>query len=126
MTTVPALRSDRVRTGVPTYVLVCAALAPVMVLTGWAFLAVIPVGAMTVVSWTDRRVRPLRWWTSLTAMLFAVPFTQYLLRAGVEDSMSKMLHPAMGLAIAAASMVVLLKIARSRWGGAALSQGERS
>lgn len=114
MTTVPALQPSRTWTGVPTYVLVSAALTPVMVLTGWAFLAVIPVGAMTVASWIDRRVRPLCWWTSLTALLFAIPFTQYLLRAGVEDSMSKMLHPAMGLAIAAASLVVVLKIVRSR------------
>ena len=121
MTTIPAPRPGRARTGVPTYVLVSAALTPVMVLTGWAFLAVIPVGAMTVASWADGRVRPLRWWTGLTAALFAVPFTQYLLRAGVEESMSKMLHPAMGVAIAATSAVVLLKILRSRWSGADVS-----
>ena len=61
MTTIPAPHPGRARAVVPTYVLVSAALTPVMVLTGWAFLAAIPVGAMTVASWTDRRVRPLRW-----------------------------------------------------------------
>ena len=114
MTTIPAPRPGRARTAVPTYVLASAALAPVMVLTGWAVLAVVPVAAMTVASWTDERVRLLRWWIGLTAVLFAVPFTQYLLRADVEESMSKMLHPAMGAAIAAASLIVLAKILRDR------------
>jgi hypothetical protein len=49
-------------------------------------------------------------------VLYAIPFVQYLMRTDAEASMSSMLHPAMGMAIAAAAAVVVVKIFRSHRG----------
>jgi preprotein translocase subunit Sec61beta len=100
----------------PRYVTYSAIAVPVMVLTGWAFFASIPVALMTWGAWTDRRIRALRWWAGLTAVLYAIPFVQYLVRADAELSMSDMLHPLMGAAIAVPAVVVILKIFRSHRG----------
>lgn len=89
---------------------------PVMVLTGWAFFASIPVALMTWGAWTDRRIRALRWWAGLVAGLYAIPFVQYLTRVDTDLSMSDMLHPLMGAAIAVPAVVVILKIFRSHRG----------
>src|SRR5688572_8790712 len=98
------------------YVTYSAIVAPVLVLTGWALVAAVPVVLMTWGTWTDKRVRALRWWSGLTALLYAIPFVQYLLRTDPEASMSSMLHPAMGIAIALSAAVVVLKIVRSHRG----------
>jgi len=113
---VTAPRHDRSRRIAPRYVTWSAIAVPVLVLTGWAFIAVIPIALMTWGSWTDRRIRALRWWSGLTALLYAIPFGQYLLRTDAEASMSSMLHPAMGIAIALSAAVVALKILRSHRG----------
>jgi hypothetical protein len=103
-------RLDKSQKIAPRYVTWSAMVAPVLVLTGWAFIAAVPIALMTWGTWTDKRVRALRWWSGLTALLYAIPFVQYLLRTDPEASMSSMLHPAMGIAIALAAVVVLLKI----------------
>ncbi|CAN7213976.1 hypothetical protein LJR016_000623 [Devosia sp. LjRoot16] len=100
----------------PRYVTWSAIVAPVLVLTGWAFIAAVPIALLLWGTWSDRRVRALRWWSGLTALLYAIPFVQYLLRTDPEASMSSMLHPAMGLAIALAAAVVALKIFKSHRG----------
>lgn len=97
----------------PRYVTISAVAAPIMVLTGWAFFASIPVALMTWGTFTDKRIKALRWWSGLTAALYLIPFVQYLMRTDPEASMSSMLHPAMGIAIAAAAAVVVLKIFKS-------------
>ena len=111
-----APRKDRSLKIAPRYVTYSAIVAPVLVLTGWAFLAAVPVALMTWGTWTDWRVRALRWWSGLTALLYAIPFVQYLTRTDPEASMSSMLHPAMGIAIALSAAVVVFKIFRSHRG----------
>ncbi|GLQ55966.1 hypothetical protein [Devosia nitrariae] len=100
----------------PRYVTYSAIAVPVMVLTGWAFFASIPVALMTWGAWRDSRIRALRWWAGLTAGLYAIPFVQYVTRADMDLSMSDMLHPLMGAAIAVPAGVVILKIFRSHRG----------
>lgn len=100
----------------PRYMVISAWVAPIMVLTGWAFLASVPIALLTWASWKDARVRALRWWVSATAVLYAIPFAQYLTRADSELSMSDMLHPLMGAAIALPAIVVIAKIIRSHRG----------
>lgn len=95
----------------PVYVVLSAWLTPVMVLGGWAFLAVVPVALVAFGTWTNRRVRPLRWWAAVLAGLYAIPFVQYLTQDSVP-SMSKMLHPAMGGAIAVPAAVIIVKLWR--------------
>lgn len=111
-----ARRQDKSHKIAPRYVTWSAIVAPVLVLTGWAFIAAVPIALMLWGTWTDRRVRALRWWSGLTALLYAIPFMQYLLRTDPEASMSSMLHPAMGIAIALAAAVVALKIFKSHRG----------
>jgi hypothetical protein len=111
-----APRKDRSQKIAPRYVTYSAIVAPVLVLTGWAFLAAVSVALMTWGTWTDKRIRALRWWSGLTALLYAIPFVQYLLRTDPEASMSSMLHPAMGIAIALSAAVVVLKILKSHRG----------
>jgi len=107
---------DRSARKAPGHVVTSAWAIPVMVLTGWAFFASIPVAALTVATWRDARVRALRWWASLTAALYAIPFTGYLMRTDAEASMSDLLHPGMGLAIAASAAVVIVKLFKSHRG----------
>ena len=78
--TFTARRQDKSQKIAPRYVTWSAIAAPVLVLTGWALIAAVPVALMTWGSWTDRRVRALRWWSGLTALLYAIPLVQYLLR----------------------------------------------
>jgi hypothetical protein len=111
-----APRQDKSQKIAPRYVTWSAIIAPVLVLTGWAFIAAIPIALLTWGTWTDKRVRALRWWSGLTALLYAIPFVQYLTRSDAEASMSSMLHPAMGIAIALSAAVVVLKILKSHRG----------
>jgi len=109
-------RQDKAQKIAPRYVTWSAIVAPVLVLTGWAFMAAVPIALMTWGTWTDKRVRALRWWGGLTALLYAIPLVQYLTRTDPAASMSSMLHPAIGIAIALSAAVVVLKIARSHRG----------
>tara|TARA_R110002020_G_scaffold314996_1_gene530202 strand:- start:5923 stop:6279 length:357 start_codon:yes stop_codon:yes gene_type:complete len=109
----PARKTHRIA---PRYVTYSAVAAPIMVLTGWALFAAVPIALMAWGSWTDTQVRALRWWTSLTAGLYAIALLQYLTRADAEASMSALLHPALGVAIAAAAGIVAIKIFRSHRG----------
>lgn len=111
-----APRRDKSRKLAPHYVTWSAIIAPMLVLTGWAFVAAVPIVLLTWGTWTDKRVRALRWWSGLTALLYAIPFVQYLARTDPEASMSSMLHPAMGVAIALSAAVVVLKIFKSHRG----------
>jgi hypothetical protein len=72
---------DRSQKLAPRYVTWSAIVAPVLVLTGWALIAAVPIALLLWGAWTDRRVRALRWWSALTALLYAIPFVQYLLRS---------------------------------------------
>jgi hypothetical protein len=109
-------RQNKSRKLAPRYVTWSAIVAPVLVLTGWALIAAVPIALMTWGTWTDKRVRALRWWSGLTAVLYTIPFVQYLLRSDPEASMSSMLHPAIGIAIALPAAVVVLKILKSHNG----------
>lgn len=100
----------------PGYVTAAAALTALMVPTGWAFFAAVPVVALTLATWADDRIHALRWWGSLTAILYAVPFVQYLLRDDRMASMSDLLNPWMAGAITLSALVVLLKIVKSHMG----------
>lgn len=106
----------KARKRAPSYVTYSAWAAPIMVLSGWALFAAVPVSLLVWGSWADTRVRALRWWTSLTSGLYAIALLQYLTRSDAEASMSSLLHPALGIAIAAAAAVVALKIFNSHRG----------
>ena len=107
---------DKSQRQAPHYLIWSAIAFPIMVLAGWALLAAVPLALLLWGSWTDRRVRALRWWSGLTALLYALPLLQYLTRSNPEASMSSLLHPAMGISIALAALVVVLKLFKSHRG----------
>src|SRR5690349_12283848 len=83
----PPARKDK---KAPLFVVLSAWAAPIMVLTGWAFLASIPVAIVTVATWTNPKIRALRWWSAILAVIYGIPFTWYLWQ-DTYPSMSKML-----------------------------------
>lgn len=93
----------------PWHVVIAAWAAPITVLTGWAFVAALPVAIVTWSSWRDPRVRPLRWWATLSTVAYAIPFVMYLSQDNYP-SMSKMLDPAMTAFIVAPALVVIAKL----------------
>lgn len=109
--------ADRSHKKAPRYVSVAAWAAPIMMLTGWAFLAAIPVAAVTAATWADTRVRALRWWATLSAIAYAIPLTTYL-GQDTYPSMSKMLAPMPMVTafIVVPAIVVVAKLWRSHRG----------
>jgi hypothetical protein len=96
----------------PHYALLTAWATPILLVSGWALLAAVPLSALLVGSWTDRRIRPLRWWVSLTAALYAVPLGTYL-ASDSGNSLSQMLDPVMATLIALSAAVVIVKLHRT-------------
>lgn len=100
----------------PRYFAWSAYAVPLLILTGFGLVTTLPVVLMSYGALRDGRVRALRWWVALTAGLFAIPFTGWLFRADPGASLSSMLHPAMAGAIVLSSLVVIVKLIRSRRG----------
>jgi len=113
---IDAPRNDTSGKKAPRYLTVSAWAVPVLILTGWAFITAVPVALIAYAAWRDTRVRALRWWASLLVALYAIPTVQYITRSNPEDSMSDLLHPGIGVAIAAVAVVILVKIYRSHRG----------
>lgn len=96
----------------PFYVVLSAWAAPIMVATGWAFLAAIPVALLTFATWTNPKVRALRWWSTALAGIYAIPFSIYLWQ-DTYPSMSKMLDLPTTIAIVIPAVVIVAKLWRS-------------
>lgn len=96
----------------PHYALLTAWATPILLLSGFALMAAVPLSALLVGSWMDQRIRPLRWWTSLAAGLYAIPLAGYL-ASDHGTSLSQMLDPAMTTLIALSAVVIIVKLHRS-------------
>ena len=105
--TAPIQRSVR-RT--PIYVHIAAWAVPTMVLSGFAMLAVVPVAMLVVGTLVDKRVKPLRWWAGLVAVLYATPLAIWILRDDGAQSLSKDMNPILGGLIVAAGVAFLIKV----------------
>lgn len=111
--TLAAPRRDKVA---PAYVVYSAWAVPVLVLGQFALLAAVPVAMLAFGAVKEPRVCALRWWTGLLAALYAIPLIFWLVRDDGAQSLSKDIHPAFSGIIVATSIVLLVKIYRSRKG----------
>ena len=97
----------------PAYVTYSAWAVPVLVIGQFALLAAVPVGLIVFGAFKDSRVRALRWWAAALGILYASPLVFWLSRDDGAESLSKDIHPLFVALIAAASLVVAVKIYRS-------------
>ena len=98
------------RKAMPGYVLYSVWAVPVMVLGQFAMLAIVPVALVTIGTFRDDRVRPLRWWAALMAGLYLVPLALWRLNPDGAPSLSKDMHPVFAGLIVASAVVLLVKI----------------
>jgi len=105
--TAPAPRTTR-RT--PIYMHIAAWAIPTLVLGEFAMLAIVPVAMLVIGTLVDRRVKPLRWWAGLVAVVYATPLVVWLLRDDGAQSLSKDMSPVFAALIVAASVAFLVKI----------------
>lgn len=94
----------------PLYAHIAAWAVPVMVLGQFAMLAIVPVALLLIASFADARVRALRWYTGLLAVLYATPLIIWIVRPDGAQSLSKDIHPVFVGLIVAASALLLVKI----------------
>jgi hypothetical protein len=117
MTAVPSIQSEvaqRQPRRIPLYLTIAAWAVPVMVIGQFAMLAILPLAVIVVGVIVDRRARGLLPWVGLLALAYATPLAIWLLRPDGAQSLSKDMHPAFIVLIAAVSVVVLAKIHWSR------------
>ena len=106
--------SDRPRRRIPLYLTIAAWAVPVMVVGQFAMLAILPLAVVVVGVIADKRARGLRAWVGLLAVTYLTPLAIWILRPDGAQSLSRDMHPAFIVLIAAVSLVVLAKIHWSR------------
>jgi len=94
----------------PIYVHIAAWSIPVLVLTQFSMLAIVPVAIVMIATLADKRVRPLRWWAGLLTLIYATPLVIWLVREDGAQSLSKDMHPVFVVLIVAAAIAFLVKI----------------
>ncbi|CAL9481091.1 hypothetical protein SUDANB171_03032 [Streptomyces sp. enrichment culture] len=110
---VPPVRERR---SIPLAVTVSAWAAPLLVLTGFAFVAFVPVLIVLIGSLARTRDTAVRAGAVLLAVVYAIPFAIWQLRPDGAPSLSKDIHPGfIGLIVAAAiALLCVLHGARRR------------
>ncbi|MCD2185851.1 hypothetical protein [Actinomycetospora soli] len=104
----PTSPSSRPTPRLPRLVVVSAGLAALMVVGGFALLAVVPVALALIGTLQEARLRALRWWAAGLAVAYAVPFALYVLDPDRPASLTKAMHPGFVVLIAAAGVAVIL------------------
>ena len=80
---------------------------PIMVLTGFSFLATVPV---LIVLISTIRNASLRWWGVGLAAVFSVPWLIWLFRSDPARSLSRDMSPVLAALIIAIAVAMLVKI----------------
>lgn len=114
MSNMIATTSKRTTRRTPPYMHIAAWAIPTMIVGGFAMLAVVPVAMLVIGTLVDTRVKPLRWWAGLVAVVYATPLVIWIFRDDRAQSLSKDMNPALGALIVAASVAFLIKIYTSR------------
>ncbi|GAA4889262.1 hypothetical protein [Actinomycetospora straminea] len=89
---------------VPRSVLVSAWAVPVMLVGGFAMLAVVPVTVAVVGILRDARLRALRWWAAALGLAYATPLALWAIGPDRAPSLTKDMHPAPAAVIVAVSL----------------------
>lgn len=112
MTTTSTTRTGATRAPrrTPLAIQIAAWSVPVLVLTQFTMLAIIPVLVIVIGTLVSPRARPLRWWAALLGILYATPLAIWILRPDGAESLSKDMNPFLGGLIVAASVAFLIKV----------------
>lgn len=105
-----AVPTTRRRNRTPVYFHIAAWSVPLLVLGQFAMLAILPLAALVIATLADARVRALRWWTGLLAVLYLTPLAVWLIRPDGAASLSKDMHPVFIVLIVLAGAALLGKI----------------
>ncbi|MEU6259582.1 hypothetical protein [Streptomyces sp. NPDC047043] len=104
----PHPRDEHTPQGHPTTirksVLVSALLIPLMIVGGFAMLAVIPVIIIVHLTLRDPRLRALRPWAALLGVAYAVPLALWGALPDRAPSLTKDMHPAFAVGIVLAAL----------------------
>ncbi|WP_433803287.1 hypothetical protein [Actinomycetospora sp. CA-084318] len=103
-----AAPSSRPAPRLPRLVVVSAGLAALMVVGGFAMLAIVPVALTLIGTLQEARLRALRWWAAGLAAAYAVPFALYVLDPDRPASLTKAMHPGFVVLIAVAAVAVII------------------
>lgn len=106
----PPETTPRPRRRTPLPLHIAAWSVPVLVLTQFSMVAILPVALLLIGTFVSPRARALRWWAGALAVAYATPLTIWILREDGAQSLSKDMHPALGALIVAASVAVLVRI----------------
>jgi hypothetical protein len=87
---------------------------PVLVLTQFSMVAIVPVAIILIGTLVSPRARALRWWAGALAAAYATPLVIWILREDGARSLSKDMHPALGALLVAVSVAVIVKISTRR------------
>lgn len=98
------MTADTTATVLPWTVFVAVALVPLMIVGGFAMLAVLPVAVVVLRTVRDRPLRPLRPWAGLLAVSYAVPLALWAALPERAPSLTKDMHPAFAVGIVVAAL----------------------
>ena len=101
----------------PRSVLVAAWAVPVMVIGGFAMLAIVPVTVAVVGILRDARLRALRWWAAALAVAYATPLALWAIGPDRAPSLTKDMHPVFAVLIVAVSVGLLAALHLRAWRG---------
>ncbi|TBN57923.1 hypothetical protein EYE40_11235 [Glaciihabitans arcticus] len=114
MTTSTISRDTSVRA--PLFIQIAAWAIPVLLLSGFAMIALLPVLVALIGSFTDQRARYLRWWTTAVAALYSIPLVILNVRPDPAGSLTKDMHPVflVLIVVSAAALLARLYIGRRK------------
>ncbi|MFC5140419.1 hypothetical protein ACFPK1_19430 [Actinomycetospora rhizophila] len=101
----------------PRSVLVAAWAVPVMIVGGFAMLAIVPVTVVVVGVLRDARLRALRWWAAALALAYATPLALWAIGPDRAPSLTKDMHPALAALLVAVSVGLLAALHVRAWRG---------
>jgi hypothetical protein len=101
----------------PRSILVAAWAVPVMIVGGFAMLAIVPVTVVVVGVLRDARLRALRWWAAALALAYATPLALWAIGPDRAPSLTRDMHPALAVLIVAVSVGLLAALHRRAWRG---------
>ena len=92
----------------PLYLHIAAWAIPVLLLGGFAMIALVPVLVVLIGGFTDPRSRYLRWWAAAVAALYSIPLAILNVRDDPAPSLTQDMHPVfLGLIVAAAAALLV-------------------
>ena len=88
-------------------VIISAVAAPVLVLGGFAMVAIVPVAVVLLGTLRNARLRPLRWWSAALTAAYATPLAMWAIGPDRAPSLTKDMDPIFVPIIVAAALAVI-------------------